>query len=76
MWLFKVTEKIDPRNYNGAPLLGLNGLVFKSHGSADAKSFANALQVANIAAKNQLVSRISARIEQSVLKQEILQNND
>jgi glycerol-3-phosphate acyltransferase PlsX len=74
--MYKVTEKIDPRNYNGAPLLGLNGLVFKSHGSADAKSFANALQVANIAAKNQLVSKISARIEQSVLKQEILQNND
>ena len=39
-------NKVDPRIYNGASLLGLNGIVIKSHGSADAFSFSNAIQVA------------------------------
>jgi glycerol-3-phosphate acyltransferase PlsX len=38
-------KRIDPRRYNGATLLGLNGTVIKSHGSADAMAFANAIDV-------------------------------
>lgn len=39
-------SRIDPREYNGASLVGLRGIVIKSHGSADAFSFGNAIQEA------------------------------
>ncbi len=38
--------RMDPRNYNGASFVGLNGIVIKSHGSADAQAFAAAIRVA------------------------------
>lgn len=38
-------KRIDPRRYNGATFLGLKGTVIKSHGSADALAFANAIDV-------------------------------
>jgi phosphate acyltransferase len=41
-----IRARIDPSSVNGGPLLGLNGIVVKSHGGADAKGFANALKVA------------------------------
>lgn len=44
--LRKVRQRVDPRRYNGAMLLGLNGIVVKSHGGTDALGFANALGVA------------------------------
>jgi glycerol-3-phosphate acyltransferase PlsX len=37
---------LDPNNHNGAVFLGLNGIVVKSHGNADAKGLANAIRVA------------------------------
>ncbi len=42
----KIHKKIDPNNYNGAMFLGLNGITVKSHGSSNAKGFANAIKVA------------------------------
>jgi glycerol-3-phosphate acyltransferase PlsX len=39
-------DRLDPRRYNGASLVGLNGIVVKSHGSADPVAFANAIEVA------------------------------
>lgn len=39
-------EDVDPRRYNGASLLGLQGVVIKSHGGADSLSFANAIAIA------------------------------
>lgn len=39
-------ESVDPRRYNGASLLGLQGIVIKSHGGADSLSFANAIAIA------------------------------
>ncbi|MCZ2090404.1 MAG: phosphate acyltransferase, partial [Burkholderiales bacterium] len=48
--------------YNGAALLGLRGLVFKSHGSADALAFEQALARAYDAAHNQLLERVRERI--------------
>ena len=44
--LYFLRPKIDPRNYNGAMLVGLGGVCVKSHGSMDAKGFANAIKVA------------------------------
>ena len=43
--LKKTLSRIDPGEANGGPLLGLNGIVIKSHGGADARSFANAVKV-------------------------------
>jgi glycerol-3-phosphate acyltransferase PlsX len=42
----RIRERLDPSSVNGGPLLGLNGLVVKSHGGADAKGFANAIKLA------------------------------
>jgi glycerol-3-phosphate acyltransferase PlsX len=55
-------HRVDPRRYNGAALLGLRGLVFKSHGSADAYAFEMALARAYDAARNRLLDRVHDRI--------------
>lgn len=55
-------NRIDHRRYNGAPLLGLRGLVLKSHGSADSYGFEQALNRAYDAARNNLLDRVQARI--------------
>ena len=44
--IIKIVNEIDPRNYNGAMMIGLKGISIKSHGSADKKSFASAILVA------------------------------
>jgi glycerol-3-phosphate acyltransferase PlsX len=54
---------VDHRRYNGAALLGLRGLVFKSHGSADAFAFEHALARAYEAASHGLLERVHQRIE-------------
>ena len=55
-------NRVDYRRYNGAALLGLRGLVFKSHGSADEVAFEQALNRAYDAARNNLLERVQARI--------------
>ncbi|GAB4479558.1 MAG: phosphate acyltransferase PlsX [Erythrobacter tepidarius] len=50
---------LDPNNHNGAVFLGLNGVVVKSHGSANAKGVANAVAVAARLLKNKLTERIA-----------------
>ncbi|WP_428415505.1 phosphate acyltransferase PlsX [Methylibium sp.] len=55
-------NRVDHRRYNGAALLGLRGLVFKSHGSADAFAFEQALNRAYDAARNRLLDRVHDRI--------------
>jgi glycerol-3-phosphate acyltransferase PlsX len=55
-------NRVDHRRYNGAALLGLRGLVFKSHGSADAFAFERALSRAYDAARNNLLERVRERI--------------
>ncbi|MGI8839389.1 MAG: phosphate acyltransferase PlsX [Caulobacteraceae bacterium] len=44
--LKKMGERLDPSSINGGPFLGLNGIVVKSHGSADARGFATAIRLA------------------------------
>jgi phosphate acyltransferase len=55
-------NRVDHRRYNGAALLGLRGLVFKSHGSADEIAFETALSRAYDASRNQLLDRVRERI--------------
>ena len=55
-------KRVDYRRYNGAALLGLRGLVFKSHGSADEMAFEQALIRAYDAARNNLLDRVRLRI--------------
>ena len=57
-------RRVDHRRYNGASLLGLKGIVVKSHGSADKLSFGYALEQAAASARNGVLSRISERIAQ------------
>jgi glycerol-3-phosphate acyltransferase PlsX len=60
--LRQLQKRVDHRRYNGAALLGLRGLVFKSHGSADAFAFEQALNRAYDAARNGLLDRVHDRI--------------
>lgn len=60
--LSALKKKFDHRRYNGAALLGLRGLVFKSHGSADELGFGYALDRAYDAAQNNLIDRVRVRI--------------
>ena len=55
-------HRVDHRRYNGAALLGLRGLVFKSHGSADAFAFEQALARAYDAAQHRLLDNVKSRI--------------
>ncbi len=55
-------RRMDHRRYNGGALLGLRGLVFKSHGSADELAFGYALTRAYDAARNDLLARVRVRI--------------
>jgi phosphate acyltransferase len=55
-------SRVDHRRYNGAALLGLRGLVFKSHGSADAYAFEQALHKAFEAASHNLLDKVKERI--------------
>jgi glycerol-3-phosphate acyltransferase PlsX len=56
-------RRVDHRRYNGATLLGLRGIVVKSHGSADRLAFATALARAEAEASHGLNERIAAEIE-------------
>ena len=49
---------LDPNNHNGAVFLGLNGVVVKSHGSANAKGVANAVEVAARLLEDDITNRI------------------
>ena len=56
-------RRIDPRAYNGASLLGLRGIVIKSHGGADAFAFANAIKVAILQVRENVPERISTQLQ-------------
>jgi glycerol-3-phosphate acyltransferase PlsX len=55
-------RRLDSRRYNGAALLGLRGIVVKSHGSADRLAFGNALARAYSEASHGLIERIAREI--------------
>ena len=59
-----LSRKIDPRRYNGASLVGLRGIVVKSHGGADALAFRNAIGIAKKEVHEDVPNRIAQRVEQ------------
>ena len=61
--LEKLRIRLDPRRYNGAILLGLNGIVVKSHGGTDAVGFANAIGVAVDMVANDYSTTIKDELE-------------
>ncbi len=61
--LGRLRLRVDHRRYNGACLVGLRGIVFKSHGSADAEGFGHALQRAASAVRNDLLGDTNRVLE-------------
>jgi glycerol-3-phosphate acyltransferase PlsX len=61
--LKEINRKIDPRRYNGASLLGLRGIVIKSHGGADKVAFARAIEEAIIETEKNVPQRITSELE-------------
>jgi len=61
--LNRLRDRVDNRRYNGAALLGLRGIVIKSHGSADAYAFGFALQRAREAVHNGLLDGTTSAID-------------
>ena len=55
-----IKKKFDPKEYGGAPILGIAKPVIKAHGSSDAKSFKNAIRQAIFCAENKVTDEISA----------------
>lgn len=62
--LKSLAVEMDSRNYNGASLVGLNGIVIKSHGSADAHAFQHAIETALVEVKNQVPLQIGNLLQQ------------
>jgi glycerol-3-phosphate acyltransferase PlsX len=62
--LKSLAVEMDSRNYNGASLVGLNGIVIKSHGSADAYAFQHAIETALVEVKNQVPMQIGNLLQQ------------
>jgi glycerol-3-phosphate acyltransferase PlsX len=61
--LERMLARMDPSAHNGAPLLGLRGVVVKSHGHADAKAYTQAIMEAAQAARKNLPQRIDSLIQ-------------
>jgi glycerol-3-phosphate acyltransferase PlsX len=59
-----LSVEMDSRNYNGASLVGLNGIVIKSHGSADSYAFQHAIETALVEVRNQVPQQIGNLLEQ------------
>jgi glycerol-3-phosphate acyltransferase PlsX len=68
LFAYKSLKKLNPKSYNGASLLGLKGLVFKSHGGADAYAFEWAIRRAFDAAKYNVQEHLSAMIAELMPK--------
>ena len=62
--LNKLSVEMDSRNFNGASLVGLNGIVIKSHGGADSYAFQHAIETALVEVKNQVPEQIRNLMQQ------------
>jgi glycerol-3-phosphate acyltransferase PlsX len=58
--------ELDARRYNGATLVGLNGIVIKSHGSADSLAFQHAIDTAILEVRNQLPQQIGTLLRKEI----------
>jgi len=61
--LKRFRDELDPRAYNGANFIGLQGIVIKSHGGADEIGFANAINIAIIEAEKDVPNQIRKHLE-------------
>ena len=61
--LKNLAAALDSRNYNGATLVGLNGIVIKSHGSADSYAFEHAIDTAVVEVQNQVPQQIGSLLQ-------------
>ncbi len=61
-------NRVDPGRYNGATLVGLQGIVVKSHGSADCQAFANAIEVAIKEVDKNVPQRIAKHLENLLIE--------
>jgi len=64
-------KRVDPREYNGASLLGLRGIVIKSHGGADKVSYAQAIREAILEVEKNVPELISKKIEKLLVKDKV-----
>ena len=67
-------EKIDPNTLAGGPLLGLNGIVVKAHGGANAKGFSTAIRTAVELADSDYLAKVGAKLQRltSVIESPLL----
>jgi glycerol-3-phosphate acyltransferase PlsX len=65
------SKELDPRAFNGANLIGLQGIVIKSHGGADAFAFANAINIAILEARKDVPKNITKHLE-TLLEEQVL----
>ena len=63
----RVRTAMNPDQYNGASLLGLRGIVVKSHGNADVNALANAIDEAVIEVERQVPERIATSLETALI---------
>jgi glycerol-3-phosphate acyltransferase PlsX len=72
LWAMPVIRRfrrmMDPRRYNGASLLGLRGIVIKSHGGADVLAFENAIRIARKEIQADIPNRISRQVGQHLAR--------
>ena len=59
-------KRFDPRQYNGASLVGLRGIVVKSHGNADRTAFAKAIEIAVLEIENAVPDKIGQRVSELI----------
>ncbi len=65
--LNKLAAEMDSRHYNGATLVGLNGIVVKSHGGADSVAFQHAIDTAIVEVRNQLPQQIGMLLQEEAV---------
>jgi glycerol-3-phosphate acyltransferase PlsX len=65
--LKRLATELDSRNYNGASLVGLNGIVIKSHGSADSYAFQHAIETALVEVRKQVPLQIGKLLQQETV---------
>ena len=70
--LKRLGNRIDPRRYNGASLLGLRGIVIKSHGGADVLAFGHAIDIAVVEVEKDIPNRIRAHLESLVQQRQVV----
>ncbi len=63
-----IRSRMDPDMYGSAPLLGLNGLVFKSHASATERAIRNGIRLATEAHQHHINDRIATQVEEAHLR--------